>query len=404
MLKTKEKSTTKSIQDWEEMQIGDVLEVKYGKSQKEVEVDESDIPILGTGGIIGWASRPLFNKESVLIGRKGTINKPQYMDKPFWTIDTLFYTNINTNKAVPKFIYYLFQTINWYKYNEATGVPSLSASNISSIPFNCPSVKEQQKISEILSTVDSQAEQIDQLIEKIKVLKKGLMQKLFTNGIGHTEFKKTDVGEIPHEWKITTLNDVLEVMTDYVANGSFKSLADNVNVFDENGYAYYVRLFDLRLGLGHSEQKYVDKKSYDFLKKSSLFGNEVLIANIGANVGEVFMMPLVDKPATIAPNMIVMKGNSSIDNSFLYYYLSSEIGQKGILQQVSGSGQPKLNKTELKKVKCILPSLNEQIQIKNVLNAVDNNIESLILKKNKIEQFKKGLMQKLLTGKIRVPL
>lgn len=166
--------------EWSLLRLQEVLKVMYGKSQTKVEVEESDIPILGTGGIIGWSKEPLYSKKSVLIGRKGTIDKPVYIDKPFWTIDTLFYTDIETTKADVKFIYYLFQSIDWYRYNEATGVPSLSSKNILNILFAYPSLKEQKRIASILSVVDEDIEGYEKERAKYEELKKGLMQQLLT--------------------------------------------------------------------------------------------------------------------------------------------------------------------------------------------------------------------------------
>ena len=117
-------------------------------------------------------------------------------------------------------------------------------------------------------------------------------------------YKQTELGLIPKDWgEPKSLNEVLSEMTDFVAAGSFESLRENVSVYDSDNYAFYVRLVDIRAGIGHLKQKFVDKISYDFLKRSNLFGDEILIANIGANVGEVFLMPKVNRPATIAPNM-----------------------------------------------------------------------------------------------------
>lgn len=210
-------------------------------------------------------------------------------------------------------------------------------------------------------------------------------------------YKMTEFGEIPVEWEILSLDDVLQQMTDYVANGSFQSLRENVRVYDEINYAMYVRLYDLRLGLGHSAQKYVDQKTYEFLSKSFLSGNEILIANIGANVGEVFLMPELTYPATIAPNMIVMRVESKHSYKYVYYYLSAEIGQNTIACEVSGSGQPKLNKTGLKRVKIAVPSLKEQKKIADILSTVDEQIENTEQLIEKTKELKKGLMQQLLT-------
>ena len=119
----------KAFPEWEKKNLSNLAKIMYGKDQKQVVVKNGKYPILGTGGKMGNTNQFLYDKPSVLIGRKGTIDKPAYMDTPFWTVDTLFYTEIFEN-TFPKWLFYKFQTINWYLYNEASGVPSLSASTI----------------------------------------------------------------------------------------------------------------------------------------------------------------------------------------------------------------------------------------------------------------------------------
>jgi type I restriction enzyme S subunit len=115
--------------DWEVKPIGNCLKIRHGKSQHEVVSANGEFPIYGTGGEMGKASRPLYSKPSVLIGRKGTIDAPRYLDIPFWTVDTLFYSEV-ADSANPKFMFYKFCMIDWYSYNEASGVPSLNARTI----------------------------------------------------------------------------------------------------------------------------------------------------------------------------------------------------------------------------------------------------------------------------------
>lgn len=170
-------------ESWEAKKLGVVLKVKHGKSQKNVENPNGLYPILGTGGLMSYADDFLFDKPSVLIGRKGTINKPQYMDTPFWTVDTLFYTDINVELVLPKFMFFVFQTIPWLKHNEASGVPSLSSSTISGIQVVIPPLKEQNKIAEILSTVDNKLDTLATKKSHYQTLKKGLMQKLLTGEV-----------------------------------------------------------------------------------------------------------------------------------------------------------------------------------------------------------------------------
>lgn len=150
------------------MKLKEIVEICYGKNQKQVEVEKSDIPILGTGGIIGYSSKPLYDKESVLIGRKGTIGMPFYVNKPFWTIDTLFYTKINTNIVIPKFLYYLLCTIGLSRYSEGAAVPSLTTKTLYEIDLNVPNKDIQQHIVNTIGSIDDLIESNAKFINKFQ--------------------------------------------------------------------------------------------------------------------------------------------------------------------------------------------------------------------------------------------
>ena len=167
---------------WKLKKLGEVLKIRHGKSQKEVEDSNGQYPILGTGGLMSYTNHFLYDKPSVLIGRKGTIDKPQFMNSPFWTVDTLFYTEINADVS-PKFIYYRFLLVDWYSHNEASGVPSLNAKTIENIEIAIPSFSEQAKIAIILSTMDAEIAAYEQKLSKYKRLKQGMMQELLTGKI-----------------------------------------------------------------------------------------------------------------------------------------------------------------------------------------------------------------------------
>ena len=167
---------------WVVKKLGDVMRIGHGKSQHEVIDENGDYPILASGGEIGRANRCLYDKPSVLIGRKGTIDVPQYMDKPFWTIDTLFYTEIlEPNNA--KYLFYQFNLIDWYSYNEASGVPSLSARTIEKIELSIPPSEEQTQIATILSDMDADIAALEAKLTKIRQIKQGMMQNLLTGRI-----------------------------------------------------------------------------------------------------------------------------------------------------------------------------------------------------------------------------
>ena len=162
--------------DWEEKKLGEVLEIGNGKGYKHLET--GNIPVFGTSGHMLYVNKSLYSGESVFIGRKGTINKPFYYNGDFWTIDTLFYT-YNFKDTIPKFISYIFQTINWLKYNEASGVPSLSKTTIEKIIIKLPSITEQQKIAKFLTSLDNKVALINKKLEQVKLFKKGLLQRMF---------------------------------------------------------------------------------------------------------------------------------------------------------------------------------------------------------------------------------
>ena len=160
--------------EWEEKKLGDVLSIKSGMSQKDIEVSDGIYPILATGGEIGRTNTALYDKESVLIGRKGTIDKPYYMNTPFWTVDTLFYSELKDN-VDGKFLYFLFQCIEWRKLDTSTGVPSLTSTTIHEIQRYFPKKEEQAAIGNFFRQLDETIALQAAEVEKLNQLKKGLL-------------------------------------------------------------------------------------------------------------------------------------------------------------------------------------------------------------------------------------
>lgn len=167
-------------EDWEVRAIGEALSIRHGRDQKQVELQDGAYPILGTGGEMGRTDTFIYDKPSVLIGRKGTINKPVYMDSPFWTVDTLFYSEVS-EKFSAKFIYYKFCMVDWMAYNEASGVPSLNASTIERVLQSFPKDRDEQvAIAGVLSDMDKEIDTLGQRLNKTQQLKQGMMQELLT--------------------------------------------------------------------------------------------------------------------------------------------------------------------------------------------------------------------------------
>ncbi|ALE88760.1 restriction endonuclease subunit S [Pseudomonas versuta] len=182
--------------------------------------------------------------------------------------------------------------------------------------------------------------------------------------------------EIPEHWKVIAAKRGISVLTDFTANGSFASLAENVE-YQSSGYARLIRMTDLRQNL-ETEGVWVDENAYRYLEKSSLTGGELLMASVGS-VGLIYLMPEVDYPASLAPNMYLLKTNTSLLSKFFYWSLLSEGGQSQILQVATTTAQPKLNKDNVRSIVLALPTVQEQTKIVRFLDHETARIDALIV-------------------------
>lgn len=167
---------------WQDSHVGQILKIFHGKNQHEVESANGYYPIMGTGGVIGKATDFLCDWECVLIGRKGTIDQPYYMNTPFWTIDTLYYSQPAENQCV-KFQYYLFCTINWYNYTESSGRPSLTRKAIEGIEIKLPKYDEQKAIADVLTEMDDEIKALEDERDKMIQIREGVMDDLLTGQV-----------------------------------------------------------------------------------------------------------------------------------------------------------------------------------------------------------------------------
>lgn len=165
----------KDSDDWRCVKLKEIINVNSGRDYKHLK--SGSIPVYGTGGHMTNVNEWLSDVDAVGIGRKGTIDQPQYLKAPFWTVDTLFYLTPTTNQDI-LFIYFLTQTIPWKKYGEQTGVPSLSKKSIEELEVYIPHVFEQRKIATILSSVDMLIKLEGKKLEYLSLHKQGLLRVL----------------------------------------------------------------------------------------------------------------------------------------------------------------------------------------------------------------------------------
>ena len=194
--------------------LGDLVKIKYGKNQKKVQDDENgQYPIFGTGGLMGYSIEYLYDKPSVLIGRKGSIEKVRYIEEPFWTVDTLFYTEVNKKIVIPKFLYYVMSLIDLSRYNEGTSIPSLRTETLNRLDLPIPDLDYQNRVLSVLSKIDKKIE----INEKINKNLEQLLYNIFNNWFisfekfSNLEFMSSPMGEIPKGWKIGILKDLISL-------------------------------------------------------------------------------------------------------------------------------------------------------------------------------------------------
>lgn len=216
-------------------------------------------------------------------------------------------------------------------------------------------------------------------------------------------YKETELGMIPVDWEVKELNEILELLTDFEANGSFESVAQNVTIYSEPNYAWYVRATDLENNSPLSKVKYVDYESYKFLKKTKLNGNEILITKRG-EIGKVYLFTKKYSQATLAPNLYLLNIDiNKIFSKYLFYYLKSDYGQKELIKNDASTTLGALYKNDVKSIPITIPPLPEQQKIATVLSDTDALIaatEDVLAKKRLVKQ---ATLQNLLSGKTRLP-
>lgn len=291
------------------------------------------------------------------------------------------------------FLYNLLKSNKYINIYEMLGEGSVDRR--SSIPFNkfkeikvaMPPIEEQEKISSILSTVDEQIDNIDALIEKNKELKKGLMQTLLTKGIGHTKFKKSDIGEIPEAWEVVKLGEVCDFKQGFQIPRSEQILEC------KEGYIRYLYITDF---FSDNNKLFIkESRKYYYIEP-----RDIAIANTGNTCGKAFR----GATGVLSNNMFkIFNDKNRISDNYLWSYLNSDYYWNELSKYFNTAGQPHVGHKNMSQLKIAIPNkLIEQEKIASILSEVDKKIEEYENKKQKLEELKKGLMQQLLTGKIRV--
>ena len=396
---------------WEVCAFKRKITINNGKDYKDF-LDNEIYPVMGSGGCFAYCSKFMYDGEALLMGRKGTIDKPLYIKGKFWVVDTMFYA-VPTKDLYCKFAYYLALTFPYSLYSTSTALPSMTQTDIGNNPVAFPLFSEQRAIAAYL---DKKCEEINRAIDvqkkKIDLLNE-LNQTIITNAVTkglnpNAPMKDSGVewiGEVPKHWEVMKLNFACKKITDFVASGSFADLRNNVTYLDEPDYAMLVRTADLSGKDKATAKVYVSKHSYKFLSNSNLFGGEVILPNIGASIGDVYIVPEhIYEKATLGPNSIMLI--SKTDNNFLYYLFRSKRWREALIILGQAAAQSKFNKTEVRGLKVIIPPITEQQTIVAHIEKKVSKIDLQISKANRrielLEELKQSIITEAVTGKIKV--
>ena len=386
--------------EWKEDVLGNVLEVKYGKDHKKLA--DGQYPVYGSGGLMRYVDSKLYDGPSILIPRKGTLNNIMFVESPFWTVDTMFWSIINTDQVDPKFLFYSICKRDFASMNVGSAVPSMTVNILNDIQISYPkNIEDQRRIASILSSLDRKIE----LNNKINADLEEMAQAIFKNWFVDFEpfkdgkFVDSELGMIPEGWKVGKITDIGCLITDYVSNGSFASLKQNVHLYETKEYAQFIRNTDLKT---NTFSVYVDKHSYDFLSKSTLYGNEIIISNVG-DVGSVHLCPKLDIPMTLGNNIIMLRPNEKEYNYFLYLWFKYFSGQ-GLIQGIKGgSAQPKFNKTDFKNLPLLIPSFEIIERSYWIFESMFSILSSNVKENSRLSLLRDTLLPRLMSGELEVP-
>lgn len=299
------------------------------------------------------------------------------------------------NDLTPQYARYLFRGNDFraqiVKMAQGSTRFNLSKERVLNLNVALPSLKEQQKIAGILETVDADIEETKSVIKATEKLKKGLMQDLFTRGIGHTKFKQTELGEIPDSWSICPLNSIATVVDSLHKTPKFA----------EEGYSM-VRVSDIKTGnLNLSTALRVPEEVYkEFTSNYIPKKGDLVLSRVGS-YGVVSYVATEEK-FCMGQNTVVI--NCDLDSKYVYFALNSDLVKNQIENQVAGSGYKSLSLKSIRELKVPVPVNGEEIRISEILSSVDEKVavNKKILAKQ--TELKKGLMQDLLSGIKRVSL
>ena len=303
-----------------------------------------------------------------------------------------------------KFVYYYMTTSDFQGEMDgrATGttVVGLRQSELMKCVVRCPNLDTQKKIASILSSIDEKILINDKINENLEQQAVVLFRSWFSafSLSPNSPRVNSEFGEIPKDFTVIKVGSLPILVTDYVSNGSFASLKANVSLYQEPNYAYFIRNTDLKSG---SFGVFVDQHSYEFLSKSTLYGGEIIISNVG-DVGSVFLCPKLDTHMTLGNNIIMLRPEDDHLRYYLYIWFKYLQGQALIQGIKGGSAQPKFNKTDFKNTSILIPPKDILSRFHETVAPMFEMISHRQTETSRLANLRDTLLPHLMSGEIDV--
>lgn len=342
----------------------------------------------------------LLKEEDVLIAMDGNVSTNFVQvtkdDLPLLLVQRV--ARLRAKNVPQKIVWYIVKSHEFGAYLDSvktgTTISHISAKQIGDYEIDLPDYLTQEKISSILSILDDKIRLNNKINNNLEQQALSIFYNLFA---GSDDSMETELGYIPRTFSVTKVGQLPMIVTDYVANGSFASLKENVNLYQEPNFAYFIRNTDLK---ADSFGVYVDKHSYEFLSKSTLFGGEIIISNVG-DVGSVHLCPVLDRPMTLGNNIIMLRPNEEL-RYYLYIWFKYAQGQSLIQGIKGGSAQPKFNKTDFKSLPIAIPNDAILCSFSSVVSPMFALINSNKMENNRLIKIRDSILPCLMTGEIDV--
>lgn len=371
--------------EWKEDVLGNVLEVKYGKDHKKLA--DGQYPVYGSGGLMRYVDSKLYDGPSILIPRKGTLNNIMFVESPFWTVDTMFWSIINTDKVDPKFLFYSICKRDFASMNVGSAVPSMTVNILNDIQISYPkNIEDQRRIASILSSLDRKIE----LNNKINADLEEMAQTIFKNWFVDFEpfkdgkFVDSELGMIPEGWKVGSPYEYVKV----VYGAPYKSAK-----FNDNGEGLpLIRIRDLK---DCNPQFYTP----EILPQTEYVNMGDIVAGMDAE-----FVPHIWKGNTGLLNQRVCKlmpQQTSISNLFVLYLMKPEL--EFVQSYKTGTTVSHLGKADIDKFVVVLPPLKVVEECSKILDSILQRIKNISAESRNLSTLRDTLLPRLMSGELEVP-